>query len=86
MEKISSQDFLRYLLKGLSSFPERVKITQTLDELGVFLSVSVAPEDMGKIIGTSGETAKSIRRIMSSFGYLRGQKVSVKIFEPGEII
>ena len=53
--------FLDYIVKGLVDHPESVKINRTVDEMGVLLSLDVHPDDMGKIIGRMGNTAKHLR-------------------------
>ena len=55
--------YLEAIIKPLMSQPE-AKIENKVDELGTLLTVTVAKEDMGKIIGKAGETAKAIRRLI----------------------
>ncbi len=80
MEK--DQEFLEYLVKGLVDNPESVKITRTVDEMGVLLSLDVHPDDMGKIIGRSGNTAKAIRILLRVVGMKNNARVNLKINEP----
>jgi predicted RNA-binding protein YlqC (UPF0109 family) len=76
------QEFLIYVLKALVDNPDAVKVDRKVDEMGVLLSVDIAPEDMGKIIGRSGATAKSIRTILRVVGMKYQQRVNMKINEP----
>ena len=62
------QQFLEYVVKALADFPDDVKITRTVDEMGVLLLLSVNKDDMGKIIGRSGQTAKAIRTVLRVVG------------------
>lgn len=80
MEK--DAEFLEYLVKGLVDHPESVKITRTVDEMGVLLSLDVHPEDMGKIIGRLGNTAKAIRILLRVVGMKNNARVNLKINEP----
>jgi len=80
MEK--DQEFLEYLVKGLVDNPESVKISRTVDEMGVLLSLDVHPDDMGKIIGRSGNTAKAIRILLRVVGMKNNSRVNLKINEP----
>lgn len=80
MEK--DQEFLEYLVKGLVDHPESVKITRTVDEMGVLLSLDVHPDDMGKIIGKSGNTAKAMRILLRVVGMKNNARVNLKINEP----
>lgn len=83
-EELQEVSFLKEIIKGITSFPDEVDINQTVDDMGVLLSVRVNKEDMGKIIGKEGEIAKAMRRIMNAYGYLRKKKLNVKIFEPNK--
>lgn len=74
--------FLDFVIKGLADHPEAVKINRTVDEMGVLLSLDVHPEDMGKIIGRSGNTAKAIRILLRVVGMKNNARVNLKINEP----
>lgn len=76
------QKFLEYVVKALADFPDDVKITRTVDEMGVLLSLSVNKDDMGKIIGRSGQTAKAIRTVLRVVGMKNDARVNLKIEEP----
>lgn len=76
------QQFLEYVVKALADHPEDVQITRTIDEMGVLLTLSVNREDMGKIIGRSGATAKAIRTILRVVGMKNDARVNLKIEEP----
>lgn len=74
--------FLDYVVKSLVDKPEEVKIDRTVDEMGVLLTLSVNAEDMGKIIGRSGNTAKAIRTLLRVVGMKHNARVNLKINEP----
>lgn len=76
------QQFLEYVVKSLADHPEDVKITRVVDQMGVLLTLSVNPEDMGKIIGRAGATAKAIRTILRVVGMKNDARVNLKIEEP----
>lgn len=76
------QQFLEYVIKALVDKPELVKVVRTVDEMGVLLTLEVAAEDMGKIIGRQGNTAKSIRTILRVVGMKNNSRVNLKINEP----
>ena len=69
-------------IKALADHPEAVKINRTVDEMGVLLTLDVHPEDMGKIIGRSGNTAKAIRTLLRVVGMKHNARVNLKINEP----
>lgn len=74
--------FLEYVVKALVDNPNDVKIDRTLDEMGVLITLSVNPADMGKIIGRMGNTAKAIRTLLRIIGMKNNARVNLKINEP----
>jgi predicted RNA-binding protein YlqC (UPF0109 family) len=76
------QQFLEYVVKSLVDKPEDVKIDRTVDEMGVLLKLTVNRDDMGKVIGRSGATAKAIRTILRVVGMKNDARVNLKIEEP----
>ena len=76
------QQFLEYVIKSLVDNADDVKITRVVDEMGVLLTLSVHKDDMGKVIGRSGATAKAIRTILRVVGMKYDARVNLKIEEP----
>ncbi len=76
------QEFLEYIIRSLVDNPADIKITRTVDEMGVLLSLDLNPADMGKIIGRSGNTAKAIRTLLRVVGMKNNARVNLKINEP----
>ena len=76
------QQFLETVVKALVDHPDDVKIDRTVDEMGVLLTLDVHGEDMGKIIGRSGNTAKAIRTLLRVVGMKNDARVNLKINEP----
>lgn len=74
--------FLEYVVKALVDNPDDVKIDRTVDEMGVLISLTVNPADMGKIIGRMGNTAKAIRTLLRIIGMKNNARVNLKINEP----
>jgi uncharacterized protein len=75
-------EFLENLVKALVDHPEDVKVGRTVDEMGVLLTLDVNREDMGKIIGRQGNTAKAIRTLLRVVGMKNNARVNLKINEP----
>ena len=73
---------LDIVVKALVDAPEKVKITRTVDEMGVLLTLVVDNADMGKVIGRSGNTAKAIRTLLRVVGMKNNSRVNLKINEP----
>jgi uncharacterized protein len=74
--------FLEYVVKALVDNPDDVKIDRTVDEMGVLITMTVNPADMGKIIGRQGNTAKAIRTLLRVIGMKNNARVNLKINEP----
>lgn len=74
--------FLDFVVKALVEHPEDVKITRTVDEMGVLMNLDVHKDDMGKIIGREGNTAKAIRTLLRVVGMKNNSRVNLKINEP----
>lgn len=80
MEK--DQAFVEMVVKQIVDNPDEVKTERKVDEMGVLIELSVAPDDMGKIIGKEGKTAKSIRTLLRVLGAKERARVNMKIIEP----
>ncbi|MDE1975258.1 MAG: KH domain-containing protein [Patescibacteria group bacterium] len=78
----ADQQFLEFVIKALVDNPDKVKVTRTVDEMGVLLTLDVDAADMGKIIGRQGNTAKSIRTLLRVVGMKNNSRVNLKINEP----
>jgi len=77
------KDFVVYIVKQIVTLPDEVEVTRTVDEMGVLLTLKVAKDDMGRIIGKSGQTAKAIRVLIRIIGSKNNSRVNLKIVEPG---
>ena len=80
MEK--DQEFVEYIVKGIVNHPEDVRTERTIDERGVLITLHINPEDMGYVIGRSGQTARSIRTLLKIVGAKENARVNMKIYEP----
>lgn len=74
--------YLETVVKGLVDFPDDVKVTKTVDEMGVLMTLDVNPKDMGQIIGRKGATAKAVRTLLRVAGMKHNARVNMKINEP----
>jgi predicted RNA-binding protein YlqC (UPF0109 family) len=84
MSEDQAQDveFVEYVVKQIVESPEEVEVTRAVDEMGVLLTLKVAKDDMGKIIGKSGQTAKALRTLLRIVGSKNDARVNLKIVEP----
>jgi uncharacterized protein len=75
--------FLDTVVKALVDHPEDVVIVESKDNLGVLLTLTVHPDDMGKVIGRGGKIATlAIRPLLTAVGLKHNARVSLKINEP----
>src|SRR3990170_4248850 len=79
---MKDEDFVQYIVKAIVDQPDDVKTKRSVDEMGVLIELTVHPEDMGKIIGKEGRTAKSIRTLLRVLGAKNNARVNLKIIEP----
>lgn len=76
------QVFLEYIIKAIVNNPNDVKVTRTVDERGVLLTLDINPSDMGYVIGRQGQTARSVRTLLKIVGAKNNARVNLKINEP----
>ena len=79
------QQFVEFIVKTLVSNPEKVAINRVIDEKGVLLSLSVDPEDAGRVIGRRGATAQSIRTLLRALGTKNDARYNLKIVNTDEL-
>ena len=76
---INLQETLVDIAKAIVDSPEEVKVVQTEDENTITLTLTVAPDDMGMVIGRHGKIAKAIRTVIKAASANSGKKVNVEI-------
>ncbi len=76
------QAFLEYVVKALVDNSDDVETARIIDQMGVLLTLTVHPDDMGKIIGKSGKTAEALRILLRVVGMKGNARVNLKINEP----
>lgn len=59
------KDLIEYLAKALVDFPEKVHVNEIVGEQTTVLELNVAKEDIGKVIGKQGRTARAVRTILN---------------------
>ena len=73
------QELVNFIAKSLVDNPDAVTIRQTEGPEAIILELSVAPEDMGKVIGKQGRIAKSIRTVVKAATAKQSKPVFVEI-------
>ena len=77
-----AKELLETIVRAIVSNPNEVYVEDKADEMGILLTLHVAKEDMGKVIGKLGETAKAIRLLLRVVGASEKAHINMKIFEP----
>ncbi|HEY1331668.1 MAG TPA: KH domain-containing protein [Actinomycetota bacterium] len=75
------RDVLEYIARGIVDEPEAVQVTETEDGGMVTLHLTVAGDDLGKVIGRHGRTARAIRSLVRVAGMSSGVDTRVEILE-----
>lgn len=73
------QQFVEYIVKSLVSHPDAVVVDRLIDEKGVLLTLTVDPEDLGRVIGKRGGTAQSLRTLLRALGTKNDARYNLKI-------
>jgi hypothetical protein len=75
------KELVTYLAKALVSNPDEVEVSEIQGETAAILELRVAKEDLGRIIGKQGRTAKSIRTLINAAASRTNRKVVLEIVE-----
>ncbi len=78
------QQFVEYIVKSLVNHPDDVVVDRQIDEKGVLLTLTVNPEDLGRVIGKRGVTAQSLRTLLRAFGTKNDARYNLKIVNNDE--
>jgi predicted RNA-binding protein YlqC (UPF0109 family) len=85
MDKEEIQELLESILRAMVTKPEGVKVTKTVDDMGVLLSVELGEGDAGLVIGRGGKTIQAIRLIINAIGMQNRAKINIKLLVPERI-
>lgn len=75
------KDLVSYLAGSLVDEPDTVQVREIQNGDSVILEVSVAPDDMGKVIGRHGRVARAIRTVTKAAAARQGRRAMVEIVE-----
>jgi predicted RNA-binding protein YlqC (UPF0109 family) len=76
---LSLKDLIEVIAKALVDKPEEVRVKEIEGDKSIIIELTVAPEDMGKVIGKQGRIAKAIRTVVKSAAAKTDKKVIVEI-------
>jgi predicted RNA-binding protein YlqC (UPF0109 family) len=75
------KELIEYIAKSLVDNPDKVQVTEIEGEKTSVIELSVAKEDLGKIIGKQGRTARSMRTILSAASTKNNKRAVLEIIE-----
>lgn len=76
------KDLLNFIVTSLVSKPEAVKIDEQSEGGNVNLTLTVDPQDMGLIIGKSGQTIRAIRKLLTVRAIAENVRINLQLSEP----
>lgn len=75
------EELIAVIARSLVDQPDAVKVTSKVDEETVTIELGVAPEDLGKVIGKQGRTARALRSLLSAAAAKVDQRCRLEIIE-----
>jgi predicted RNA-binding protein YlqC (UPF0109 family) len=75
------KELLELIAKSLVDHPDEVEVKEIEGEQTTVLELRVAPDDLGKVIGKQGRTARSVRTILASAGMKLRKRIVFEIIE-----
>jgi uncharacterized protein len=69
------REIVEFLARELVDEPDAVRVTESIDDRGTLLTLNVAPDDMGKVIGRGGRTATAFRTVISALAGRGGARI-----------
>jgi len=78
---MQQKELVEYIAKSLVDNPEQVEVRESEGEQGAVLELSVSREDLGKIIGKQGRTARAIRTLLGAVSAKTKKRVLLEIIE-----
>ncbi|RUM58059.1 MAG: KH domain-containing protein [Persephonella sp.] len=76
------QELVEFVAKSLVDHPERVEVREIEGEKTTVIELKVAPEDLGKVIGRQGRTARAIRTLLAAVARKQNKRAVLEILEP----
>jgi predicted RNA-binding protein YlqC (UPF0109 family) len=73
------KELIEVIAKALVDHPEHVRVRERQEEKVIVFELSVAPEDMGKVIGKQGRIAKALRTVVTAAATKEEKRVHVEI-------
>jgi predicted RNA-binding protein YlqC (UPF0109 family) len=81
VEVVTMKDLIKYIAQSLVDNPDLVEVSEVLGEQTSVIELKVAKEDLGKVIGKQGRTAKAMRTILSAASTKLRKRAVLEIIE-----
>lgn len=81
VEVVTMKELIKYIAQSLVDNPEQVQVSEILGEQTSVIELRVAKEDLGKVIGKQGRTAKAMRTILSAASTKVRKRAVLEIIE-----
>ena len=78
---MQQKELVEYIAKSLVDDPDHVVVRETEGEQGTVLELEVAQDDLGKIIGKQGRTARAIRTLLGAVSAKTKKRAVLEIIE-----
>jgi hypothetical protein len=78
---MTMKELIKYIAQALVDIPDKVEVTEIIGEQTSVIELRVAKEDLGKVIGKQGRTAKAIRMILSAASAKMHKRAVLEIIE-----
>lgn len=79
--EVTLRQLIQYIAEALVDYPDQVDVKAVESETSIILELKVAPEDIGKVIGKGGQTAKAMRKVLSAAATKLRKKSLLQIIE-----
>ncbi len=78
---LSMKELIEYIARELVDYPDQVRVTEIEGEQTSVIELKVAKEDLGKVIGKQGRTARAMRTILSAVSTKVRKRAVLEILE-----
>ena len=75
------KNFIEFIVKHLVEDPDQVRVTVEANERGLLFKLSVVENDIGRVVGKEGRTARSIRTLLTAAAARQGKRASLEILD-----
>jgi predicted RNA-binding protein YlqC (UPF0109 family) len=82
---VAIKDLAEYLVKSLVDHPEKVEIVEREEDDMVLIELKISPDDVGKIIGKSGNTINAIRTVLQTAASSQKKRAKLEMMTQGEL-